>query len=92
MAKSNLDWDASPAEKYAEQYWQENGFTAKLLKRYQSKSIYEVSCDGMTRKEEIPYSVKKFGLFMEQFQKSWDMAVELRRLSAASKGKEEGET
>ena len=89
MAKSNLDWDPSPAEKHAEQYWRKNGFTAKLLKRYLCKSIYEVSRGGLTQKVEIPYSVKKFGLFMEQFQKSWDLAEELQRLSAAIKEKEE---
>ena len=44
-------------EKYAERWWKKNGFEVKLLKRYQSKSIYEISRDGLTRKEEIPYTV-----------------------------------
>lgn len=80
MAKSNLEWEASPAEKYAEKYWLEHGFTTKLLKRYQTKSVYEVSRDGLTRKEEIPDTVRRFGEYMKQFQKSWDMAVEVERL------------
>lgn len=80
MAKSNLDWEASPAEKYAERWWKKNGFEVKLIKRYQSKSIYEISRDGLTRKEEIPYTVKKFGEYMKQFQKGWDMLVEIENM------------
>lgn len=80
MAKSNLDWEASPAEKYAERWWKKNGFEVKLLKRYQSKSIYEISRDGLMRKEEIPYTVKKFGEYMKQFQKGWDMLVEIENM------------
>jgi hypothetical protein len=80
MAKSNLDWEASPAEKYAERWWKKNGFDVKLLKRYQSKSIYEISRDGLTRKEEIPYTVKKFGEYMKQFQEGWDMLVEIENM------------
>ena len=80
MAKSDLDWQASPAERYAERYWQKNGFTVKLLKRYQSKSIYEVSRDGLTQKAEIPDTVRRFGEYMKQFQKGWDMAMEVERL------------
>ena len=80
MAKSNLDWEASPAEKYAERWWKKNGFEVKLLKRYQSKSIYEISRDGLTRKEEIPYTVKKFGEYMKQFQKGWDMLAEIENM------------
>lgn len=80
MAKNHLEWDASPAERYAERYWQKNGFTVKLLKRYQSKSVYEISRDGLTRKEEIPYTVRKFGEYMKQFQNGWDMLVEIERM------------
>lgn len=80
MARSNLEWEASPAERYAEKYWRENGFEVKLVKRYQSKSVYEVSRDGLTRKEEIPDTVRRFGEYMKQFQKGWDMAVEIERL------------
>lgn len=80
MARSNLEWEASPAERYAEKYWQENGFEVKLIKRYQSKSVYEVSRDGLTHKEEIPYTVRRFGEYMRQFQKGWDMAVEIESM------------
>lgn len=80
MAKSHLEWDASSAERYAERWWEKHGFEVKLLKRYQSKSIYEVSKDGLTSKEEIPYTVRKFKEFMERFQKGWDMQVEIERL------------
>jgi len=89
MARSNLEWEASPAEKYAEGYWEKNGFTVKLLKRYQSKSIYEVSRDGLTRKEEIPDTVRRFGEYMKQFQKGWDMAVEVERLRQQLHGQKE---
>ena len=80
MAKSNLEWEASPAEKYAERWWEKHGFEVELLKRYQSKSIYKVSRDGMTTNEEIPYTVRKFKEFMERFQKGWDMQLEIEAM------------
>ena len=75
MANSNPDWEASQAEKYAERWWKKNGFDVNLLKRYQSKSIYAVSRDGMATNVEIPYTVRKFKGFMEQFQKGFDLQL-----------------
>ena len=48
MARSNLGWEPSKMEQYAERYWLVNGYDAKLIKRYISKSIYEISKDGLT--------------------------------------------
>lgn len=80
MARSNLNWSASPAEVYAEAHWKEHGFDAKLVKRYQSKSVYEISRDGLTDTYEIPYTVKDFKGFMNQFHKCWDLLVEVNYL------------
>ena len=80
MAKSNLCWESSPAEKYAERWWGQRGYNVQLLRRYQSKSIYEVRKDGLMLTVEIPYTVRKFKPFMEQFQKGWDMHAEVVRL------------
>ena len=89
MARSNLECEASPAEKYAERWWEKHGFVVELLKRYQSKSIYKVSRDGMTTNEEIPYTVQKFKEFMERFQKGWDMQMEIEAMKRQLAAKQE---
>lgn len=80
MTNSHLEWEASPAEKYAERWLEKHGFEVKLTKRYQSKSIYEVTRDGIKDTVEIPYTVMKFKAYMEQFYKGWVILVEVDSL------------
>lgn len=55
MARGNghLEWESSKDEQYAEKWWTDHGFTWKLIKRFISKSVYEVSKDGTTMNYEI---------------------------------------
>lgn len=80
MASSNLNWEASPVENAVEQYWKDNGFEATLLKRYQTKSVYRVSRDGITHEEEIPDWEESAKAYITKFQKFWDGLVETEAL------------
>lgn len=80
MSKSNLNWEARPIEKYAENWWREHGFDAKLIKRYIHKSVYEVSKLGLFMEHEIPDTVTDFEAYMELFEQSWDIFVKLQLL------------
>ena len=71
MAKSNVEWEPSKVEQYAERYWLVNGYDAKLIKRYVSKSIYEISKDGLTDGYEVPNTVKDPARFMDEFERYW---------------------
>ena len=82
MAKSNLNWAASNAEQYAEKYWHANGYSAKLVKRFVSKSVYEISKDGVIDKYEVPNAVKDPTRYMVNFERYWEIlkdAVMLRK-------------
>ena len=73
MARSNLGWEPSKMEQYAERYWLVNGYDAKLIKRYISKSIYEISKDGLIDGYEVPNTVKDPARFMDEFERYWDI-------------------
>ena len=55
MAKGNghLEWESSKDERYAENWWTKHGYSWRLIKRFVSKSVYEVS-DGETT---VEYSI-----------------------------------
>lgn len=80
MARSNLDWEASREEKAIEKWWLENGFSVKLLKRYQSKSQYELSKDGHTEKYELMSGITDVKGYIRGFVTFWDLACEYRRV------------
>ena len=46
-------WNASKAEKYAEKYWEKNGYAFEIKHQYISRTDYIVSKDGFA----MPYSI-----------------------------------
>lgn len=78
MARHNEEWEATKAELYAEEWWKKHGFSVKLLHRFLSKSVYEVSKDGITSDYEIPFRVTKPKEFMDGFAVFWET---LRKLN-----------
>ena len=75
-------WDLGKEEKAAIKWLDNNGYNGKILKQYISKTIFEISKDGITDKFELPQSIdsKQIKNYMEQFQKNWDMLCELKKL------------
>ena len=79
---SNAKWDFSKEEKFAIKWFEENGYNGKIIKQYISKTIFEISKDGITDKFELPQGIrfKNIKGYMEQYRKSWTLLCELHRL------------
>lgn len=75
-------WDLSKEEKYAISWFEENGYSWSIKKQYVSKTIFEVSKDGVTDKFELPQGVvfKNIKGYMEQYGRNWEVLCELQRL------------
>ena len=79
---SNAKWDFSKEEKFAIKWFEENGFTGKIVKQYVTKTIFEISKDGITDMFELPQGVvfKNIKGYMEQYRRNWSINLELRDL------------
>lgn len=79
---TNTKWDLSKEEKAAIKWLDDNGYNGKILKQYVSKTIFEISKDGITDKFELPQGIdsKQIKNYMEQFEKNWDVLCELKKL------------
>ena len=79
---SNAKWDFSKEEKFAIKWFEENGFTGKIVKQYVTKTIFEISKDGITDRFELPQGVvfKNIKGYMEQYRRNWSINLELRDL------------
>ena len=79
---SNAKWDFSKEEKFVIKWFEENGFTGKIVKQYVSKTIFEISKDGITDRFELLQGVvfKNIKRYMEQYRRNWSINLELRDL------------
>lgn len=79
---SDAKWDLSKEEKFVINWFDENGYTGKIVKQHISKTIFEVSKDDVTDRFELSQSVtlKNIDRYMEQFRKNWDVLCEVIRL------------
>ena len=84
---SNAKWEFSKEEKFAIEWLNENGYDGKIVRQYVSKTIFEVSKDGITDKFELPQGVvfKNIKGYMEQFKQNWELLCELHRLRSEAK-------
>lgn len=83
---SNAKWNLSKEEKYAINWFEDNGYDGKIVKQYISKTIFEVFKDGITDKFELQQgiAIKNIKAYMEQYKKNWSMLCELHRLRRES--------
>ena len=79
---TNAKWDLSKEEKSVIKWLDDNEYNGKILKQYVSKTVFEISKDGITDNFELPQGIdfKKIKSYMEQFQKNWNMLCELKKL------------
>lgn len=86
---SNAKWDFSKEEKYAIKWLNENNFDGKIIKQYISKTVFEISRDGVSDKFELPQGVvfKNIKGYMNQFMNNWKMFCELQKLREAQQSK-----
>lgn len=84
---SNAKWDFSKEEKFAIKWFEENGYSGRIIKQYISKTIFEIEKDGVTDKFELPQEIefKNIKGYMEQYKKNWEMLCELQRLREEAK-------
>jgi len=71
VAYYNNDWEPSKMEKYAEKWFSDHGYQFRLLKRFISKSIYEVSKDGIACEYHVASKVADPAGFMRGFEQFW---------------------
>lgn len=67
-------------EVYAEKWFEKNGFEYKLIKQYYSKTIYELSKDGLTYRWELPFGVTEMKSYMNFCKKDHDMMIKIEQL------------
>ena len=91
MARGNghLEWESSKDERYAEKWWTDHGFSWTLKKRFVSKSVYEISKDGVKMNYEIPnvgnMNMKDFMEGHAGFVKHWQTNIEYQKLLQEAK-------
>lgn len=79
----NAMWELSSEERYAIDWFGENGFTGTLDKQYMSKTKFTVCKNGITEQFELPSEIgSNIEAYMEQFSHSFDQLCELKRLRA----------
>lgn len=79
---SSAKWDFSKEEKFAIKWFEENGYSGRITKQYISKTIFEITKDGITDKFELSQGIviKNIKGYMEQYRQNWDLLCELHRL------------
>lgn len=79
---TNAKWDLSKEEKSVIKWLDDNEYNGKILKQYVSKTVFEISKDGITDNFELPQSIdaKQIKNYMEQYEKNWDVLCELKKL------------
>lgn len=86
---SNVKYDFSKSEEYAIKWFNDNGYDGKIIKQYVSKTVFEISKDGVTDKFELPQGIvfKNIKGYMEQYRQNWKMMCELQSLREEAKQK-----
>lgn len=84
---STAKWNFSKEEKYAIQWLNDNGFSRRVAKQLLSKTIFEVSKDGVTDQFVLNEGVnsKQMPSCMKQFEKNWETLCELQKLRQQAK-------
>lgn len=79
---SNAKWDFSKEEKIAIKWFEENRYSGKVVKQYISKTIFEISKDGVTDRFELPQGMTSENVkgYMEQYRRNWELLCELHKL------------
>lgn len=71
---SNAKWELSKDELYALEWFKANNFHATLKKQYVSKTVFEISKDGIIDTFELPQGYKiNIKSFMEIFNNNWEL-------------------
>lgn len=77
MMKEKSSW-----EKYAEKFLEKKGFTVKLVKQYNSKTVYDVSRNGLSERLEIPCAIVDKKKYMDSVLNGFEMKEEIERLKS----------
>lgn len=80
---SHIKFDLSKEEIFVIKWFDENGYTGEIIKQYVSKTVFEISKDGITNKFELPQGVSFNNIkgYMEQYRRNWEMLCELKKVN-----------
>lgn len=86
---SNAKWDFSKEEEFAIKWFKENGYSGKIIKQYVSKTIFEISKNGVTDRFELPQWIvfQNIKGYMDQYRQNWELLCELHRLRSEAYSK-----
>lgn len=84
---SNAKWELSKEEAFAIEWFEEHGYTGKIIRQYISKTIFEISKNGTTDEFELPQGIvfKNMHGYMEQFRKKLGCALRTRTFETRNK-------
>lgn len=75
-----MNTEKTKNEKYAEKWFNENGFQCELIRQYISKTKYKVSKDGITEIFELPYGISEIRKYMEMYRQSFEMKKQIAKM------------
>ena len=67
-------------EKFAENWFTQNGFKFTMEKQFNSKTVWRVTKHALEESFELPYNVPNISKYMEQFHESFKLKEELVEL------------
>lgn len=79
--------EKNKVERYAERWFSAHGFKWNCVKQYNSKTVYEISKDGLEYKWELPFGVTDPKKYMElACEHNHEMMIEIERHKGALEG------
>lgn len=86
---SNAKWDLSPEERYAVTWFNDHGFSGRIVKQYVSKTKFLVSKDGVEDRFELIQGVKDLDIYayMQQYLKSFNLLCEINQMKEQLKNR-----
>ena len=77
---SKAKWELTKNDLYAIEWFNKNGFDVTLKKHQITKTIYDVSKDGITDSFSLPNGFNyDIAGYMEQYNKSWELLVKIKK-------------
>lgn len=86
ISTENAKWSLSTNENYAIVWLKKNGFSGKIINQYNSKTIFEITKNGVVDRFELPNtaSINIFS-YMERVNKNFEMLCLIKELEKEGK-------
>lgn len=86
ISTENAKWGLSMHENYAIAWLKKKGFSGKIVKQFNSKTIFEITKNGVVDRFELPNtaSINMFS-YMERVNKNFEMLCLIKELEKEGK-------